>query len=135
MDISTLNCLQSHKPENTYTSITYSINKINDNVIKKVEFSSTIKNQDKMINTYYNNSITNSNQTESFNKLYKDNNNIYEQIGNTKNKKDWFIQEYYNNNKEKEYIDTYDKHNFDQYILDYMPSLINLNNNVLIDNK
>jgi len=119
----------------TYTSVTYSIEKHNDDIIKKIEYNSTINDKDKMINTYYNNSIKNNNQNETFNKIYKDNNNIYEQIGNSTNKEDWLIKEYYNRNKEKEYIDIYDNHKFDKYIMDHMPSLTKLNDNLLIDNK
>jgi hypothetical protein len=119
----------------TCTSITYSIKKNNGEIVKKVEYNATAKDNEKIINTYYNNSVTNNQQTESFNKIFKDKNNTYEQIGSSKNKQDWSVQEYHNNNKQKEYVDMYKKHNFDQYIMECMPSLANLNDNFLIDNK
>ena len=122
----------------TYTSITYSIKKENDEVVKKIEYTSTIKDSDKtLINTYYNNSISNKKQSESFCKLLKEDQNVYQQIGSSINKNDWKIQEYKDSDKQREYIDDYNKHNFDQCIMDCMPSLTNLdvNEKFLIDNK
>ncbi len=115
----------------TYTSVTYSIKKHNDNVVKTIEYNSSIKDKDKMINTYYNNNISNDSQFENFNKIFSDKNNTYEQIGNSQNKTDWSIQEYHNHTKQREYIDKYNNHKFNEYIMDTMPSLTNL----LIDNK
>lgn len=127
--------MNNDNTNDTYSSITYSIQKHNNNINKKIEYKSYIKDNDKQISTYYNNNYDNNNQSENFNKLYIDTMNKYEQIGNSKNKKDWKIQEYHNNNIQKEYIDSYDKHSFNEYLLDSIQSLPELNQNILIDNK
>jgi len=121
----------------TYTSITYSVHKKNDKSITKIEYNSTMKDNDKLINTYYNNSISDDAQNESFTKTLKDKQDIYEQIGVSTNKADWNVKEYHNNNCNKQYIDAYGIHNFDKCITDCIPSLTTLNENekFLIENK
>jgi len=111
----------------TYTSITYSVHKKNDQSITKIEYNSTMKDNDKMVNTYYNNSISDDVQNESFTKTLKDKQNKYEQIGVSTNKADWNVKEYHNNNCNKQYIDAYSMHNFDKCITDCMPSLTSMN--------
>ena len=86
-------------------------------------------NNDKMVNTYYNNSISEDAQNESFTKTLKDKKNTYEQIGVSVNKADWNVKEYHNNNCNKQYIDAYGVHNFDKCITDCIPSLTSLNEN------
>jgi hypothetical protein len=113
----------------TYTSITYSVHKKNDQSITKVEYNSTIKDKDKLVNTYYNNNISEDSQNESFTKTLKDKQNTYEQVGISINKADWNIKEYHNNNCNKQYIDGYNMHNFDKCITDFIPSLTSLNEN------
>lgn len=100
----------------TYTSITYSVEKHNNDTVQKVAYSSTIKDADKMIDTHYNNTVKNNEQNESFSKLFKNRDNIYEQIGNSKNKKDWTVQEYHNSSFQKKYVDKYTNHKFDECI-------------------
>ena len=88
-----------------------------------------------MVNTYYNNSTSNDVQKESFTKIFKGKKEICQQIGVSTNKTDWQIQEYVNNNCQKDYVDSYDAHNFDKYISDCVPSLTNMNDKFLLKNE
>lgn len=119
----------------THTSIIYSVTKHNDNTIKHIEYNSTIKDGDKMMNTHYKNTVNNEELQESFTKLYRDRDIIYEQLGNSRNRADWFVKEYQNNNFQKQYMEDYNKHTFNDCIMDTMPSLVKLNDNFLLDNK
>jgi hypothetical protein len=119
----------------TYTSITYSLHEKNNEIVKKIEYNSTLKDDNKMINTYYNNSISNDVQNESFTKMLKDNKDIFEQIGVSQNKEDWKIKEFHNNDYQKEYTDDYNKHSFMKTITDSIPSLTNMNNKNMIENQ
>jgi hypothetical protein len=120
----------------TYTSMTYSIQKTNnDTTVTKIEYNSTIKDNDEMVDTYYNNSTSNDVQKESFTRTLKKKKEICQQIGISTNKTDWQIQEYVNNNCQKDYIDSYDAHNFDKYIKDCIPCLTNMNDKFLLKNE
>ncbi len=110
---------------NTFTSITYSHSKQNDSEeTKKIEYISSIQDDSKLVTTSYNNVIQKNNQIESFNKLLKSHYGIYEQVGSSQNKKDWSIQEFHNNNLNKEYKDAYDKHKFDKYLNECLPHTV-----------
>ena len=119
----------------TYTSVTYKIQKHNDDVVKKIEYNSCITDTDKQISTYYTSIIEKDKQNESFTKLLRDKSHIYQQLGNSINKADWMIQEYENNNLQKEYNDMYEKHNFDSCLLEYMPSINQATEKYLIANQ
>jgi hypothetical protein len=119
-----------------YTSITYSLHEKDNETIKKIEYNFTLKDDDnKMINTYYNNSISNDTQNESFTKTLKDSHNIFEQIGISENKEDWKIKEFHNSDYQKEYVDDYNKHSFMKTIIDSIPSLANMNGKNMIENQ
>ena len=119
----------------TYTSVTYSIQTHNNDTTKKIEYSSTITDDDnKQVSTYYKNIIKNDHQNESFTKVLRDSSKIYQQLGNSINKADWYIQEYENNNMQKEYNDPYDSHNFDKFVLDYLPTGDKLEDKYMIAN-
>lgn len=108
---------------NTFTSITYTQSSQPNDSIEKLEYMSSIKGNDgKLMSTSYVNTIQNNQQQESFNKLLKNNNDLYEQIGNSRNRTDWDIKEFHNNILNKEYKDPYGKHNFDQALMDSLPS-------------
>ncbi len=113
----------------TFTSFTYSFQKQNDMQTKKIEYISTMQDNDKVMSTYYNNMYKNNEQSESFNKLLKDNHNIYEQVGNSLNKSNWTIKEFHNQKLNKEYNDKYDKHTFE-----YVPSVQSIENNQFLLN-
>lgn len=119
----------------TYTSVTYSIQTHNNDTTKKIEYSSTITDDNnKQVSTYYKNIIKNDHQNESFTKVLRDRSKIYQQLGNSINKADWYIQEYENNNMQKEYNDPYDSHNFDKFVLDYLPTGDKLEDKYMIAN-
>lgn len=108
---------------NTFTSITYSHSKKNGkDDIKKVEYVSTVEDQDKLMTTSYNNIMQNNNQIESFNKLLKNHSHTYEQIGNSYNRNDWLIKEFHNSSLNNEYKDAYNKHSFDNCLNECLPS-------------
>lgn len=97
----------------TFTSFTYSFQKQNDIHTKKIEYISTMQDNDKVMSTSYNNIYKNNQQYESFNKLLKDSHDVYEQIGNSRNKSNWDIKEFHNQTLKKEYCEKYDKHSFE----------------------
>lgn len=98
---------------NTFTSVTYSFQTHNDtDTIKKIEYISTVQDDEKMMHTSYNNILRNNEQQETFNKLFKEKTNVYEQIGNSRNKSNWKIKEFNNQTLSKEYNEIYDKHKF-----------------------
>ena len=119
----------------TYTSVTYSIQKHNHDTVKKIEYNSTINDNEKQVSTYYSNTMNNDKTNESFTKLFRDKSNIFEQIGNSQCKSDWKVQEYHNNNLQKQYSDPYESHNFDKCLTEFIPSLEQPENKYLIDNK
>ena len=119
----------------TYTSITYSVHKKNAQSITKIEYNSSLKDDNKLVNTCYSNYISDNIHNESFTKTLKDNNDTYEQIGISSDKKEWNVKEYHNNSCQKEYTESYNAHNFDECITECIPSLANLNETFLIENQ
>jgi hypothetical protein len=113
----------------TYTSITYSKNSSSKDccgTIEKLEYNSSIQDNDKLMRTSYvntMNSLTND-QYESFNKLLKNRNDLYEQVGSSHNRSDWNVKEFHNAKLNKEYNDAYSKHNFDQALLECLPGTV-----------
>lgn len=120
------------------TSITYSVQVDDDDVTEsKIEYNKYSKidaNNEKLL-TYKkiikddlvgNNIVKN----ETFNELYKNNNNINEVIGHSLNKTDWNICEYNNNNLDKKYVKEYDN-----LKLDINYELLNNYETKYIDNK
>lgn len=121
------------------TSITYSV-QVDDNDVKesKIEYNKYSKidaNNEKLL-TYkkiIKDDIVSNNvvKNETFNELYKNNNNINEVIGHSLNKTDWNIYEYNNNNLDKKYVKEYDN-----IKLDINYDLLNkYKTNKYIDNK
>lgn len=104
----------------TITSFSYSYDNIdNVTVNKKIEYKTTYKDNENNIwfSTYTNNTV-NEDMHESFNKLFKSNQEeIKEQSGISKNQSDWKIIEYNNAIKDKEYTETYDKYPYYNYYL------------------
>jgi hypothetical protein len=121
------------KDIDTNTSFIYSIHKNNNNTIRKIEYNNTVRDADKMIDTHYNNIIKNTEQYESFTKLLKDKSDVWEQVGSSKNKTDWTVQEFHNSTFQKKYTDKYTKHKFDEHIMDYMQQMQMPNNNFMIE--
>lgn len=109
----------------TFTSITYSKKQSKDcrGAIEKLEYNSSINDNDKLMRTSYVNTINslNNEQYESFNKLLKNNSELYEQVGSSHNSSDWYVKEFHNTKLNKEYRDPYGKHNFDQAVLECLP--------------
>ena len=69
-------------------SITFSKDNFDSiNTVKKITYNHSVFHGDKIWSTNYKNKIDNESINETFNKLYKDGNNIYEKIGNSQNKK------------------------------------------------
>lgn len=120
------------------TSITYSV-QVDDNDVKesKIEYNKYSKidaNNEKLL-TYkkiIKDDIVSNNvvKNETFNELYKNNNNINEVIGHSLNKTDWNICEYNNNNLDKKYVKEYDN-----LKLDINYDLLNKYETKYIDNK
>jgi hypothetical protein len=120
------------------TSITYSV-QVDDNDVKesKIEYNKYSKidaNNEKLL-TYkkiIKDDIVSNNvvKNETFNELYKNNNNINEVIGHSLNKTDWNIYEYNNNNLDKKYVKEYDN-----IKLDINYDLLNKYKTKYIDNK
>jgi hypothetical protein len=118
---------------NTFTSITYSHSKQNGaDEVRKIEYKSTVEEDGKLMSTSYVNTMTDKNLSETFNKLLKSDYEIYEQVGNSCDKRDWKIKEFHNNNLNKEYHDAYSKHNFDNCLNIDMPA--SANKNLLLNN-
>lgn len=104
---------------NTFTSVTYSCSKQDGAAeVQKIEYKSTVedKDNDQLMSTSYTSVIKNDNISESFNKLLKQDYDVYEQVGHSHNKTDWNVKEFHNQNLDKEYKDDYAKHKFDNCI-------------------
>ena len=120
------------------TSITYSV-QVDDNDVKesKIEYNKYSKidaNNEKLLTykKFIKDDIVGNNivKNETFNELYKNNNNINEVIGHSLNKTDWNIYEYNNNNLDKKYVKEYDN-----IKLDINYDLLNKYKTKYIDNK
>tara|TARA_B000000437_G_scaffold219162_2_gene200157 strand:- start:1682 stop:2047 length:366 start_codon:yes stop_codon:yes gene_type:complete len=118
---------------NFSSSITFTKDNLdnNKNIIKKIEYKYTHLNDDKLWSTYYINKIDNNGSKETFNKLYKNGNNVYEKIGNSNNKDSWDIKEFFNTNLEKQYVDNYHNISFNDNLLDACENIPIENQNLL----
>lgn len=121
----------------TITSFTYSYNNIdNVNITKNVEYKTVYKDDnDNTWASSYNNTISNDDMKESFNKIFKNNKIIKEQIGNSENKKDWKIKEFDNHSFTKEYNENYKKYPYYEYYLEDKLHNINIHNNIDIEKE
>jgi hypothetical protein len=100
-------------------SITFSKDNFDSiNTVKKISYNHSVFHGDKIWSTNYKNKIDDKSINETFNKLYKDGNNIYEKIGNSQNKNSWIVKEFLNTVLEKEYDTPYDNNNFTNVIVD-----------------
>tara|TARA_B110001450_G_scaffold255830_2_gene284392 strand:+ start:1581 stop:1961 length:381 start_codon:yes stop_codon:yes gene_type:complete len=88
------------------------------NIIHKIEYKHTTFSGDNLWVTYYNNKIDNNGIVETFNKLHKNGDDVYEKIGNSQNKNSWDIKEFLNTIVKKQYVDNYQDNNFNQNLLD-----------------
>ena len=97
------------------SSITLTNNNNNDtDILKKIDMKYiNYVNDTELYCTTYNNIINNNGDFfETFNKLHKDhNNNIYEKIGNSSNKNNWTIKEFFNQILDKQYTASYNDNN------------------------
>lgn len=124
----------------TFTSITYSKKQNSKDcgvAVEKLEYNSSIQDNDKLMRTSYVNTIdsVNNKQCESFNKLLKNRGELYEQVGNSHNRSDWNVKEFHNTKLNKEYIDSYCKHNFDQALLECLPGCTTENPFIQLKNR
>ena len=100
-------------------SITFSKDNFNSiDTIKKINYNHSVLAGDKLWSTTYKNKIDDKSINETFNKLHKDGNNVYEKIGNCQNKNYWLVKEFLNTVLEKEYNTPYDNNNFTNTIID-----------------
>lgn len=105
-------------------SITFSKDNFDSiNTVKKLSYNYSVFHGDKIWSTNYKNKIDDKSINETFNKLYKDGNNIYEKIGNSQNKNSWIIKEFLNTVLEKEYDTPYDNNNFTNVIVDAISNI------------
>lgn len=107
------------------------------NTTKKINYNHSVFIGDKIWSTSYKNKINNKTIYETFNKLHKDGDNIYEKIGNSQNKNSWMVKEFSNTVLEKEYDTPYDNNNFTNIIIDALnnideSSIQNIDENKLI---
>ena len=99
-------------------SITFSKDNFNSiDTIKKINYNHSVLMETKN-STTYKNKIDDKSINETFNKLHKDGNNVYEKIGNCQNKNSWVVKEFLNTVLEKEYNTPYDNNNFTNTIID-----------------
>jgi hypothetical protein len=118
------------------SSITLTNNNNNDtDILKKIDMKYiNYVNDTELYCTTYNNIINNNGDFfETFNKLHKDhNNNIYEKIGNSSNKNNWTIKEFFNQILDKQYTASYNDNNFDDLLISCLSNNNIIENNTLI---
>lgn len=103
----------------TYTNVSYSQHiKGNNEVSTQIKYDISQIDKDKLFNTSYTKKLEPGMVSESFNKLFKQNEDTYQQIGNSKNGQKWQIKEFDNNNLKKEYSDDYRNHIFDENLIE-----------------
>jgi len=98
-----------------FTSVTFSQEtEDNDITFKKIDYQETVTMNDNTFSTLYSlkQDSKGEQSVESFNKILKNDNYLFEQIGNSKNKNNWDIKEFENNNLHKQYNDQYEEHKF-----------------------
>tara|TARA_B110000858_G_scaffold198372_1_gene264346 strand:- start:2852 stop:3244 length:393 start_codon:yes stop_codon:yes gene_type:complete len=116
-------------------SITFSKDNFDSfNCVNKIEYNNIILSDNKIWSTTYKNKIDDKNIKETFNKLHKDGNNIYEKIGNSQNKNSWSIKEFLNTILEKEYDTPYKNNNFKNTLIDAINNIDHMNNDNSIHN-
>jgi len=105
---------------NFSSSITFSKDNIDSpaNITHKIEYRHTILSGDNLWTTSYNNKTDKNGIIETFNKLHKNGDDVYEKIGNSQNKNSWDIKEFLNTILKKQYVDNYQDNNFNQNLLD-----------------
>ena len=105
---------------NFSSSITFTKDNIDSpaNIIHKIEYRHTILSGDNLWTTSYNNKIDKNGIIETFNKLHKNGDDVYEKIGSSQNKNSWNIKEFLNTILKKQYVDNYQNNNFNQNLLD-----------------
>tara|TARA_B100001142_G_C14092388_1_gene561793 strand:+ start:82 stop:456 length:375 start_codon:yes stop_codon:yes gene_type:complete len=105
---------------NFSSSITFTKDNIDSpaNIIHKIEYRHTILSGDNLWTTSYNNKTDKNGIIETFNKLHKNGDDVYEKIGSSQNKNSWDIKEFLNTILKKQYIDNYQDNNFNQNLLD-----------------
>lgn len=105
--------------EETFTNVLYSQHvKGNNEVSKQIKYDISRIENDVVMSTSYTKKIDGDLVSESFNRLCKNKEDTYQQIGNSHNKNDWQIKEFHGDNMMKEYNDSYKNHIFDENILD-----------------
>lgn len=117
------------------SSITLTNNNNDTDILKKIDMKYiNYVNDTELYCTTYNNIINNNGDFfETFNKLHKDhNNNIYEKIGNSSNKNNWTIKEFFNQILDKQYTDSYNDNNFDDLLISCLSNNNIIENNILI---
>lgn len=117
------------------SSITLTNNNNDTDILKKIDMKYiNYVNDTELYCTTYNNIINNNGDFfETFNKLHKDhNNNIYEKIGNSSNKNNWTIKEFFNQILDKQYTDSYNDNNFDDLLISCLSNNNIIENNTLI---
>jgi hypothetical protein len=87
------------------------------NIIHKIEYKHTVLSEDDLWTTSYNHKTDKNGIIETFNKLHKNGDNVYEKIGTSQNKNSWKIKEFLNTILKKQYIDNYHENNFNEYLL------------------
>jgi len=118
---------------NFSSSITFTKDNFDsENIIHKIEYKHTILSGNKLLSTSYKNKTDNNGSLETFNKLQKEGNNIYEKIGISQNKNSWNIKEFLNTILKKQYVDKYQNNNFNETILDAVINNVSINNKNLI---
>ena len=105
---------------NFSSSITFTKDNLDSpsNIIHKIEYKHTVFSGDNFWATSYNNKIDNNGIIETFNKLHKNGDDVYEKIGSSQNKNSWDIKEFLNTILKKQYVDDYQDNNFNQNLLD-----------------
>lgn len=100
----------------TFTSVTFSQGTYDDDSsFKKIDYQETMTINDNTFTKMYSLHQDGNGQknVESFNKILKNDKYLFEQIGSSKNKDDWVIKEFENNNLQRQYNDNYEQHKFD----------------------
>jgi len=91
--------------------------------INKINYTSSILSDNKIWSTTYKNIIDDKSINETFNKLHKDGNNIYEKVGISENKNPWIIKEFSNSVLEKEYNTSYNNNNFKNILIEAIKTI------------
>ena len=101
------------------SSITFTKDNLNSqqNIVHNIEYKHTVYSGDELWATFYNNKTDSNGTQETFNKLYKNGDDIFEKIGNSQNKDSWKIKEFLNTILKKQYVVNYPDNNFNGPLL------------------